>query len=389
MRILLYGNGASENHGCEAIVRGTVSLIGRERNTFLIYSDSCEEDRKYGLEALAEIREAKIKSRRNLQFTAAYLRMKLMHDYTAMDILPYKKQIQNAVNHVDLALSAGGDNYCYDGNSFYTELNKAYHRSGIKTVLWGCSIEPDIVKKRSIQKDLMLYDAIIARESISYNAIRQTGANTIISPDPAFFMKAEKCELDKRFEDHDIIGVNISPMIVSNEKATGSVLANYRQLVQYIMNNTDCDVALIPHVVWPQNDDRSVIKQLYDLFDNKERLIVVDDMTAPELKYCISRCRFFIGARTHATIAAYSSGVPTLAVGYSVKATGLAKDLFGDTEHYVIPVQSLCGQSELTEAFQWIADREDMIRNHLAATLPGYMKQGEAAKNLIYKICEE
>ncbi len=53
---------------------------------------------------------------------------------------------------------------------------------------------------------------------------------------------------------------------------------------------------------------------------------------AKELKGYISRCRAFVGARTHSTIAAYSTGVPTLAIGYSVKARGIAKDLFGTEE---------------------------------------------------------
>ena len=56
------------------------------------------------------------------------------------------------------------------------------------------------------------------------------------------------------------------------------------------------------------------------------RVMLVQDCNCEELKGYISRCRFFIGARTHATIAAYSSQVPTLVVGYSVKAKGIAKD---------------------------------------------------------------
>ena len=34
MRIALYGNGSSGNHGCEAIVRGTYTLI-KEPNNFI------------------------------------------------------------------------------------------------------------------------------------------------------------------------------------------------------------------------------------------------------------------------------------------------------------------------------------------------------------------
>ena len=73
-----------------------------------------------------------------------------------------------------------------------------------------------------------------------------------------------------------------------------------------------------------------------------------------ELKGYIARCRFFIGARTHSTIAAYSSGVPTLVLGYSVKSKGIAKDLFGTYENYVLTVQQLKEYSELGRAFKSI-----------------------------------
>jgi polysaccharide pyruvyl transferase WcaK-like protein len=59
-----------------------------------------------------------------------------------------------------------------------------------------------------------------------------------------------------------------------------------------------------------------------------------------------------VGARTHSTIAAYSSGVKTLVIGYSVKSRGIAKDLFGDYEGYVLPVQELSSPDALVEAYK-------------------------------------
>jgi polysaccharide pyruvyl transferase WcaK-like protein len=102
-----------------------------------------------------------------------------------------------------------------------------------------------------------------------------------------------------------------------------------------------------------------------------------------ELKYLISRCRFFLGARTHATIAAYSSCVPTLVVGYSVKARGIARDLFGTEDGYVLPVQDLCRAEELTEAFMKLMAHENVIRNHLVAFLPGYIDKARSAKDCL------
>ena len=49
MNITLYGNGASGNHGCEAIVRGTVALLGAEKNSFRIQSAEPQEDKFYNL----------------------------------------------------------------------------------------------------------------------------------------------------------------------------------------------------------------------------------------------------------------------------------------------------------------------------------------------------
>ena len=58
MRIVLYGNGGSGNHGCEAIVRGTIQLCG-EKNVYTLMSETPEEDYKYGLDQIATIKAAK------------------------------------------------------------------------------------------------------------------------------------------------------------------------------------------------------------------------------------------------------------------------------------------------------------------------------------------
>lgn len=49
---------------------------------------------------------------------------------------------------------------------------------------------------------------------------------------------------------------------------------------------------------------------------------MIEDASCGDLKGYISRCRFLVAARTHASIAAYSTGVPALVAGYSVKARG-------------------------------------------------------------------
>ena len=385
MDIILYGNGSAGNHGCEAITRGTVAVLGKENN-YIVQSLQPEDDIRYGLDRLAQIRPARKPAKKDFRFLLAYAKLKTTGNYTDMDGLSYIPSIKQAAKEAKIALSVGGDNYCYPGTEIYGWLNKEYHKHGFKTVLWGCSVEPEIVAKPDAAKDLARYDLIVARESITYEAIKTVQNNVILAPDPAFFMKPVECELDGRMLSRNVIGVNISPMIISAEKASGMAYENYKQLIAHILNTTDAYIALIPHVVWASNDDRTVLQKLYDDFKQNPRLIMIGDHSAPELKYIISKCRMFIGARTHATIAAYSSCVPTLVVGYSVKARGIARDLFGTEENYVLPVQQLTNPDQLTMAFVWLTGREKSEREHLEQMLPGYFSRSRIAVSAVKKL---
>jgi hypothetical protein len=70
-------------------------------------------------------------------------------------------------------------------------------------------------------------------------------------------------------------------------------------------------------------------------------------------------------------------------MGYSVKARGIARDLFGTEEGYVLPVQSLRRPEELTEAFRGLLDREDEIRAYMAKILPEYRQRAYGAGEIL------
>lgn len=383
MNIIIYGNGTSKNHGCEAIVRGTVSVLGE--NNYIIMSQNIEDDYLYHLNDIANVISAKTPIKRNISFLLAYIKMKLKKEYVYLDGLHYDSQIKSCKGKADIALSVGGDNYCYGGTDIYAYLNKAYHKQGIKTVLWGCSIEPDVVMQKNVSVDLSKYDHIVVRESITYEAVKKVNSNVSLFPDPAFFMSSVKPEIPQIFEEN-VVGINISPVIIDNEKNSGIVLKNYVKLIEYILNNTNYLVALIPHVILDSNNDNSAIKMIYNYFKDNCRVIVYPDMKATELKYVISKCRFFIGARTHSTIAAYSTCVPTVVVGYSVKAKGIAKDLFGTWENYVLPAQELYKENALLNSFLWIEKNEFVIKEELKKKMVIYKQEKHKMKSVITEL---
>lgn len=383
--IKLYANGGSRNHGCEAILRSTKKILNRD---MCVYSIAKNEDLENKIDEIMEIKESTNESlmKGSLKYYIASIYIKLFK--STLKYTEYtKKNFLDEVKKGDLYLSVGGDNYCYTGLEELGNLNTLINKRGAKTVLWGCSIEPDVIKDEKIKKDLKTYSLIVARETITYNALKENGINnTILCPDPAFQLDKVELPLPRGFEENNTVGINISPLIIDCESKKGSTMENYEGLIKHIIDTTDMQVALIPHVIWETNDDRKPLKVLYDRFKHTGRVVMLEDHNCMELKGYISRCRFFIGARTHATIAAYSTCVPTLVIGYSVKAKGIAKDIFGTYENYVLPVQALSNKYDLINGFQWIKYNEKNIVKHLNEFIPQYKEKTFIGKEKIKEL---
>ena len=356
----------------------------------LLVTNSEKEDRSYSLEPLCDILQERKIAEHFFAHVWYYVWRAVFHDPESF--MRYRFREVLGKNRAPLYISTGGDMYCYElSKKEAIVANSTFCRAGAKTVLWGCSLEPELLKDDEVVEDMKRYALITPRESITAEALKKAGIteNVKLFPDPAFALEPEKVELPKGFAAAKTIGINISPMIVRNEKVEGITFANYRRLIEHILQNTDNCVALIPHVMWNHNDDRLTLKELYRGYEANERVLIFPDMSCQKLKYVISQCRAFIGARTHATIAAYSSCVPTLAVGYSVKARGIAKDLFGTDKHYVLPVQTLEKPEELIRAFDWMMEWEQKIRGRLQAIMPEYRAKAKTAGEEIRRLWKE
>lgn len=381
--IFLYNHGGSENHGCEALVRSVGRMLGQDRKVHLL-SESPQQDYHYDLYKEVKILSAiHAYSKFSLSFLKAYIELKNKGDHFPMDALPYARSIK-ALGEEDLEISIGGDIYCYDDYPKFIRLHEQIHKKGCKSVLWGCSLEKYLFRDPFFLRDMKRYDCILARESLTYRFLLNSGFKNIdYCPDSAFTLPAEYLPLPEGFKENNTVGLNISPLIIKRESEKGIIYKNTERLIDNILKSTDFAVALIPHVVWKDSDDRIVLKIIYEKFKDSGRVIFIDDCNCMQLKGYISRCRFFIGARTHATIAAYSSCIPTLAVGYSVKSRGIAADLFGTDEHYVLPVEMIKKKDDLFMAFQWLVGHEHIIREHLQSRMPRYLEQAMRAKDKI------
>lgn len=382
----IYNHGGSANHGCEALVRTVLNLF-QNGSPIPVLTEAPQQDLRYGIGNIAPLESATTSySKASISFLRSYFALKTQHDYFQMDILPYKKPIKKLTKTM-VELSVGGDIYCYEDYQKYILLHKMITKRGCKSVLLGCSLEEKLFQDSRFIEDMQRYDYISARESLTYAMLQKAGLKKIgLTPDSAFTLEKELLPLPAGFIEGNTIGINLSPLVVRKETKTGIVLDNFIRLILFILENTDCNVALIPHVVWHDNDDRTVLKEIYHKVNCPDRVVLIDDCNCMHLKGFISRCRFFIGARTHATIAAYSSCVPTLVLGYSIKSRGIATDIFGTDDHYVLSVQQLCTSDALTSAFCWTMEHEHEIRGHLEAVMPEYIREASTIREKVESV---
>jgi len=374
----MYMHSGSGNHGCEAIIRTTANMLGGPEDVIL-WSLAKQEDIAYGAASQME----RIITSEELQrfspgyFEALFKRRLLRQNDANMKIF-LREQFQG-----NIAISVGGDNYCYPWSARQAmELNREIRKHARATVLWGCSIDPEAITPQ-MREDLAGYDLITARETITYELLKSINPNTVLVADPAFTLERKDLPLPENFAEGNTVGINVSPLIMKYGTAESMILSNYVNLIQHILDSTDMNICLIPHVVWENNDDRKPCQYLYERFQNSGRISMIDDGSASELKGYIARCRLFVGARTHATIAAYSTCVPTLVAGYSVKSRGIARDLFGTEEHFVVPVQSMQTENDLTDAFLWLQENEQSVRHTLEQIIPEMIQRAYAGTHLL------
>ncbi len=359
-RFLLYGHGGALNHGAEAIVKCTAKRI-REKcpdAEIILSTHFKEQDLRFRMpvDGYCE-RDARYPGQSGAP-AGTY------------DELSYRPTL-DAITRDTVCLSIGGDNYCYPNWRKWAMIHKKALERGAKSVLWCASVEPAMINGEMLSA-LSSYPIISARESLSCGALKGMGLqNVVLCPDAAFLLEPKKTGLPQSFIERNTVAVNVSPLVVRREKENGAVLKNIKALIGFILSCTDMSVALIPHVTMPTDNDFSLLREMYHGIPQKDRVCLVSDrLDAAELKYVISSCRLGVFARTHAAIAAYSSCVPSVAIGYSAKAEGIARDL--GVSDYVLPVGGFSGEDSLLRLFLRLMEDEAKVKTLLSEKLPAY-----------------
>ena len=331
-KYLLYGYGGAYNHGAEAIVRTTVNIL---RNTgecqILLSTHFPDQDRQFGIDKLVDCLIPA-----ELQFVAEEKAATSFREKERIAEKIYRRALAT-IDENTVCLAVGGDNYCYANWHRQAIFHRTAKSRGGKSILWCCSIQPEMMDEEMLQV-LSSHDQIYPRESCTLQTLTQHGIiqNVHLLPDPAFLLSPEPVALPEGFFPGRTAAVNLSPLLL---RRNPEVLDAFVLATQFLLKKTET-VLLVPHVTMPMDNDVNALHMLAERLSSEERKRICqlpDSMNAAQLKYIISQCAFMLCCRTHASIAAYSSGVPTVVVGYSVKSHGIGKDL--GMQDYVIPAK--------------------------------------------------
>lgn len=180
---------------------------------------------------------------------------------------------------------------------------------------------------------------VMTRDKESVDYVRQIAPkqqNVQEYIDVAFFLPYTKKSFD-RTKVH--VGLNISALLWNGGYTKNNQFGlrcdyqkTIRDVINYFLSLDNVVLHLIPHVVEQERsveNDYAVSFDLYEEYKSKNLVLAPFFLSPVDAKSYISGLDFFMGARMHATIAAFSSGVPVVPMAYSRKFNGLFIDTLG------------------------------------------------------------
>ncbi len=383
-KVLLVGHSGSFNKGCEALVRSTVDIIQRHLHpeSISLMSTEPQSDKQVLAHDLPQIAiynaypevGGKFSPSWILERVESRIIRKIKSGLPSYATWRNRRFYQNA----DIVISIGGDTFSddYEGPSaYFGELDLA-RRNGAFTMIWAASIGPFKRLESHWTTLLKQVDLITVREKKTAQYLESLGvkANVKTVSDPAFLLEKYLQGTPTLPQNKTIIGLGMSAIVADYGSEHNFYLDAFAQFVQTLSKEDKYHFILIPHVVSPDNNDLTVCQALVNKLQHLENIeIISPELNTCQMKYVISQCQYFIGARTHSTIASLSTCVPTVSIGYSAKAIGINHDIFGNTD-YVLPIKEVSFDN-LMAKYQLMVDKKSEIVETLKKRIPEIQKK--------------
>lgn len=223
--------------------------------------------------------------------------------------------------------------------------------------------------------------SVMVRDSESLSYLRSVAPDirAVETIDMAFFMPYEK----RVFPAGRVhVGLNVSALLWHGGYTRdnqfglkGSYQRLVRRIIHFFLSQEDVELHLVPHVVSSRRDvenDYAVCCDLAEEWRDSGRVTLAPLFLDPvAAKNYISGMDFFAGARMHAVIAAFSSGVPVVPMAYSRKFSGLFS---GTLSYPCLCDMTLLDEDEAFAAVEHAFLQRDNLRAIVADRMGGVVE---------------
>jgi len=396
------------NRGCEALIRSSIKTIRQymPEAVFLVPAKSAKQDAVQWPEAknhgVTFISAEPIPG--TIRWWGRARRL-----WRRLEGMPPKFKVSdltlNSIAHSDALVMTGGDiislDYGLESLYYWARICEVAMDIGKPTILWAASVGPfsKIPSAEARMKSFLnRFSLITVRETASLKYLQDLGIKNVeLVIDSAFSLDFEQAPVNTVSliqSGIQTLGFNVSPLIRNFREADDAKDILDNEVADFlidVLKDLGFKILLIPHVDpldgSADNSDSAYMRKILEKvrqagFGADQIDTLPRTLNAAQLKDVIRQCTYFMGARTHATVAALSQGVPTTSIAYSVKAKGINQDLFGHTR-YVLDTPSV-NSATLMQHLHLLINEAPEIRHYLNEHIPEW-KQKSAKSALLLK----
>jgi len=231
---------------------------------------------------------------------------------------------------------------------------------------------------------------LLIREKVSIDYMQKTlgvsNPNLIETADEAFMLEPASNERVQQIlsaegvsSEKTLVGVAVCNWGFPNSGDPAADKKRYiretASAIDQLVAHHSADVLIASHVeIDGVIDDRAIAKKVYELVKEKARVHVLGTYDDAEIKGIWGNCDLFVGTRMHSNIFALASGVPTIAISYLHKTTGIMKGL--GLSEWVLEIDNFTAQE--------IVGKADLILNQGLLTKDTVNEKVERIRNIAH-----
>lgn len=303
----------------------------------------------------------------------------------------------NAIYHSDIIIDISG----IDFTDYFSNSNTLSHMlyflyAKILNKPYFCFPQAfgpanKFINKFAIKLCMSMANYIMPRGNISKRFIEELGItkNVKLITDLAFsfdkcndksvydIFKEEKID----YENKKFVGITINTHLYNWSET--DIIQIFAKFLDYITEKCDYEVLLLIHALYASGiDDSDIAEMIYEKSTNKPKIhIITGDYSASELKGIISKCHILMGSRFHSMIAALSTNVPVLVIGWGHKYKEIL-DLF-EMNEVIVDYKELSSE-KLIEKFEEVNQNYFKLKDKISCIANNYKNTKYEAAEIVF-----